>query len=71
MGEGEADCKTTQVAPSRNSTAPWQRLIYHPEPLPISAAFAMRYLHDLVRRWAAPERRTGGCLEIGTRAVEW
>jgi hypothetical protein len=28
-------------------------LIHHPGALPISAAFRLRYLHSLVRRWAA------------------
>jgi uncharacterized membrane protein len=30
-----------------------QPLIYHPEALPISAAFGLRYVHTLMRRWAA------------------
>ena len=30
-----------------------------PGSLPISAVFRMRYLHALVRRWAASERITG------------
>jgi hypothetical protein len=46
-------------------------LIHHGESLPISAAFGMRYLHVLMRRWAASGRYDRLCLDIGTRAVEW
>jgi hypothetical protein len=30
-------------------------LVYHTEVVPISAAFALRYIHPLVRMWAVPE----------------
>ena len=30
-----------------------QPLIYHPAALPISAVFGLRYVHKLVRKWAA------------------
>jgi hypothetical protein len=33
--------------------SPRQRLIHHDGALPISAAFGLRYVHSLVRRWAA------------------
>jgi len=33
--------------------SPKQPLIYHPNALPISAAFGLRYVHTLMRRWAA------------------
>jgi len=28
-------------------------LVYHPVTLPISAAFGLRYVHSLMRKWAA------------------
>jgi hypothetical protein len=42
-----------------------QPLIHHADALPISAAFRMRYLHDLVRRWAASRRMTGERRQVG------
>ena len=50
---------------------PRQPLIHHGEAHPISAAFGLRYLHILVRRWAASGRSTAGCLDVGMRAGEW
>jgi hypothetical protein len=39
---------------SRKKTeAAAERMIYQGNALPISAAFALRYVHDLVRKWAA------------------
>src|SRR5476649_562340 len=49
-----------------------QPLIHHPGALPISAVFHLRYVHTMVRRWAASGTRVAAkCLEVGTRPVEW
>src|SRR5579875_1507440 len=49
-----------------------QPLIHHDQALPISAAFALRYVHDLMRKWAA----SGGVTRplpavVGAGPVEW
>jgi hypothetical protein len=49
---------------------PRQPLIHHLTALPISAVFGMRYLHILVRRWAASGRVAVRCLEAGMLAAE-
>ena len=48
-----------------------QPLIHHPAALPISAVFGMRYLHALMRRWAASGPDIAKCPEVGTLAVDW
>jgi len=48
-----------------------QPLIHQPAALPISAVFGLRYLHVLMRRWAASGHITAGGLEVGTRPMEW
>ena len=50
-GEGKNPWKSTGVAQATIDSPPGS--------LPISAVFRMRYLHVLVRRWAASERITG------------
>lgn len=42
-----------------------QPLIHQADALPISAVFRMRYLHDLMRRWAASRRLIGVRRQIG------
>jgi hypothetical protein len=46
-----------------NRQAARQPLIHHPTADPISAVIGMRYLHTLMRRWAASGRGTVVCLE--------
>jgi hypothetical protein len=42
------------AAVSRKKTeAGAERMIYQGDALPISAVFGLRYVHDLVRKWAA------------------
>jgi hypothetical protein len=53
------------------SRPPQQPLIYHAAALPISAVFQLRYLHSLMRRWAASGRGYRRGLDVGTLAVEW
>jgi hypothetical protein len=49
-----------------------QRSINQCESHPISAAFRLRYLQHLMRRWAASTRFLAGCcVELGTLLVEW
>src|SRR5436305_15061656 len=48
-----------------------QPFLHHVRANPISAAFALRYIHTLVRRWAA-SGKTGRCApDIGTGPAEW
>ena len=53
----------------RDSPMPRQVLIHHPKPLPISASFGVRYLHTLMRRWAASTKSHGP--GAGACALEW
>jgi hypothetical protein len=48
-----------------------QRLIHHPRALPISAVFGLRYVHTLVRKWAASGAYDCQVPEVGTRPGEW
>jgi hypothetical protein len=38
---------------NRRASGQPQRLIYHHDALPISAVFPLRYVHHLMRKWAA------------------
>jgi hypothetical protein len=52
--------------------SPMQPLIHHFDALPISAVFGLRYVHDLVRKWAASEthcRRTPSSRHAAGRMV--
>jgi hypothetical protein len=53
----------------------WQRLIHHHDALPISAVFRLRYVHHLMRKWAAGGRATAGRFErarrVGVQSTEW
>jgi hypothetical protein len=44
-------------------------LVYHGRLDPISAAFALRYIHTLVRKWAVSELLTAA--KVGTRSPGW
>jgi hypothetical protein len=49
-----------------------QRLIHHRKTHPISAAIRLRYLHQMMRRWAASTRFiAGNCPGVGAYPVEW
>ena len=48
-----------------------QPLIHHHNALPIFAAFGLRYVHILVRKWAALGTCGGRAPEVGMRPVEW
>jgi hypothetical protein len=49
-----------------------QRSINQRKPHPISAVFRLRYLQELMRRWAASMRfLTGCCAKLGAQLVEW
>ena len=48
-----------------------QRLIHPPRALPISAVFGLRYVHMLVRKWAASGAYGYEVPEVGTRPIEW
>jgi hypothetical protein len=50
---------------------PEQPLIHHDNALPISAVFALRYVHTLVRKWAASGMDSRRVPKIGMRPVEW
>ena len=87
MSERVADCKgwlardgskvgLTQVDPephSRGSHGPYegQRLIYHPGALPISAVIRLRYVHSLMRKWAASGTRGRQAHKTSMRPVKW
>jgi hypothetical protein len=62
-GEGSRARPATDHAP--------QPLIHHAGALPISAVFGMRYLHILMRRWAASRHVTGMRCQVGARPAEW
>ena len=51
------------------SVAKPQRLVYHPVTLPISAAFGLRYVSSLMRKWAASGTLAAKCMNM--RPVEW
>ena len=55
----------------RHDGAAQQPIIHYAGALPISAVFRMRYLHILVRRWAASGRMTGVRCQVGARPAEW
>ena len=59
----------------RHGTDSWQRLIHHHDALPISAVFRLRYVHHLMRKWAAGGRATAGRFErarrVGVQSTEW
>ena len=48
-----------------------QPLIHHPKALPIFAAFGLRYIHILVRKWAALATCSGCAPQLGMRPAEW
>jgi hypothetical protein len=56
---------------ARRRTRRPQPLIHHAGALPISAVFGMRYLHILMRRWAASRHVTGMRRRVGARPAEW
>jgi hypothetical protein len=60
---------------ARHGTDSWQRLIHHHDALPISAVFGLRYVHHLMRKWAAGGRATAGRFErarrVGVQSTEW
>ena len=48
-----------------------QPLIHHRKASPFPPRSRLRYLHNLMRRWAA-SRRCSGCVpEVGSAPVEW
>ena len=54
MREGAADCKRRPVPAFIKADRPREQpFLHHVRAHPISAAFALRYIHTLVRRWAA------------------
>jgi hypothetical protein len=48
-----------------------QPLIHHHKALPIFAAFGLRYIHDLVRKWAALGTCSGCAPQVGMRPAGW
>src|SRR5690242_2991332 len=49
-----------------------QRSVNHRKPHPISALFRLRYLQQMMRRWAASTQFPAlGCVALGTLLVEW
>jgi hypothetical protein len=50
---------------------PTQPLIHHRKALPIFAAFGLRYIHTLVRKWAALGTGSGCAPQVGMRPAEW
>src|ERR1700712_4167760 len=57
MREGVADCKGRLVRAFMKADRPWaQPFLHHVRAHPISAAFALRYIHSLVRRWAVSRK---------------
>jgi hypothetical protein len=60
---------------ARHGTNLWQRLIHHHDALPISAVFRLRYVHHLMRKWAAGGRATAERFErarrVGVQLTEW
>ena len=71
-GQGPLDSIQNPKPPEPACYRPqMQRLIHHPRALPISAVFGLRYVHTLVRKWAASGAYDGRVPEVGMRPVEW
>ena len=69
MGRTRRQLHAAAKPKMRDSPMPRQVLIHHPKPLPISASFGVRYLHTLMRRWAAS--RKSHWPRVGACALEW
>ena len=74
MSEPVPDCKGRPGAAPRagaGGSAPrkTQRFVYHPGAVPISAAFRLRYIHTLMRKWAASGTRGRQAHKIIVRPV--
>jgi hypothetical protein len=70
-GQGPLESRSEPKTARTGAAAKTQRLIHHPRALPISAVFGLRYVHTLVRKWAASGAYDWQVPEVGMRPVEW
>jgi hypothetical protein len=70
-GRGPLESRSEPKTARTGAAAKTQRLIHHPRALPISAVFGLRYVHTLVRKWAASGAYDWQVPEVGMRPVEW